>query len=678
MKFLKQNLGEFIIGTSVFIFVFLLSQIRFLSGVADSFDFSLFSYQKTPASDEIIIVALDNATINNPQFKRYQDISRNDYVKVIDNILKGNPKAVGLDVFLFNPAEDIQSDEQLAKLFREHRNLITVNEYDYDTNQFIEPAETLHISKDQRGTASKTSSSFNNNIIINQTPFIFLKDRVQEANHEPFTVKIFRSLKIGRQSAYFDEKNSIYKIIRGNEETNVPINNLIANINFYGPPNSFEHISYFDVWNDNINPEVFNDKIVLIGATAHDIHDEFLTPTSKLNYMAGVEIHANFLQTLLNEDYIYYLSFNKTLLVIIAVIVFLLVFYAFFGFITRSLFTLLILGGFYGFAVYLFVYQNLIISIFWPILAGISFWSIVHIYRFLKSEKQRIAIRNTFSRYVAVDIVNEILKNPKGINLGGEMREITTFFSDLEGFTSISEKLSTAEIMQLLNDYLDKMSSIILTEKGTIDKYMGDAIMAFWGAPINCPNQATKACNTALFQQKAIPEINQKLKERNLPNVAVRIGINTGMANVGNIGTSERLEYTAIGDTVNLGSRLESINKQYGTKIIISESTKEKLEADRFFLRELDLICVKGKTKPIRIFELIAFNGEQTKEQENIKKTYEEGLEFYRKQDWKKAEAKFASLKNDIVSKKMLERIEILKNENLGKNWNGAYTFVTK
>ena len=225
-------------------------------------------------------------------------------------------------------------------------------------------------------------------------------------------------------------------------------------------------------------------------------------------------------------------------------------------------------------------------------------------FRALTEEENVKFIRSTFSKFVAQDVVDELLNNPDAIALGGARRDISVFFSDVRGFTTVSEALGPEQLVQLLNEYLSDMTEIIIDYRGTIDKYMGDAIMAFWGAPVENDDHAYAACVAALAQYQALGELQKGWSERGIPVLDIGIGLNTGPAVVGNMGSSRRMDYTIMGDTVNLGSRLEGITKTYGVKICMSEYTYERVK-DRVYARELDLVRVKGKKEPVRIYELM-------------------------------------------------------------------------
>jgi adenylate cyclase len=234
-------------------------------------------------------------------------------------------------------------------------------------------------------------------------------------------------------------------------------------------------------------------------------------------------------------------------------------------------------------------------------------------FKILAEEENVKFIRTTFSKFVSKDVVDELLKNPNMIALGGARKEITIFFSDVRGFTTLSESLSPEELVKFLNEYLSTMTDLIIEYKGTIDKYMGDAIMAFWGAPVALEDHAYYACVASLAQMNKLKELQKSWIERNLSSIDIGIGLNSGHAVVGNMGSSHQMNYTVMGDTINLGSRLEGSNKTYGTNIIISEYTYEKVK-DRVYARELDLVQVKGKTQPVRIYELIGLINDQDME----------------------------------------------------------------
>ena len=247
-----------------------------------------------------------------------------------------------------------------------------------------------------------------------------------------------------------------------------------------------------------------------------------------------------------------------------------------------------------------------------PVLPGVALglsFTLAAAFSYATEGRQKLYIRRMFGQYMSETVINHLLEHPEKLQLGGERRRVTLFFSDLAGFTTISERLSAETVVSLLNDYLSAMTEIILDEAGTVDKFEGDAIMAFWGAPLDQADQAARACRAALRQQAALQELNRQFAGLNLPPLSMRIGLNTGDAIVGNLGSAKRFDYTVIGDTVNLASRLEGVNKFYGSHIMASEATAAECTGTVEF-RELDLVAVKGKEQAIRVFEVLGLTGE--------------------------------------------------------------------
>jgi adenylate cyclase len=321
--------------------------------------------------------------------------------------------------------------------------------------------------------------------------------------------------------------------------------------------------------------------------------------------------------------------------------------------------------------------QRIFLNVVYPWFVIVASFIGSYLLRFILEQKGRKFIEGAFGHYVNKDVVDQIIKNPSMLELGGAKKEITIFFSDIEGFTSLSEKLEPSELVAFLNEYLREMTEIILKHEGTLDKYEGDAIMAFWNAPLPTQNHALKACESALDNQKKLAELRNKWRKEGKPDVAIRIGINTGAAVVGNMGSENRFDYTAMGDNVNLASRLEGINKEYRTGIVVSESTYEAVK-DHLVCRELDLIRVKGKSVPVRIFELICRKQDETEEIRNRNIKFQDALLDYRSRNFESAKEKFSAIKNDPPSAVYVERCKAFINSVPPNNWDGVFTFTTK
>jgi len=361
---------------------------------------------------------------------------------------------------------------------------------------------------------------------------------------------------------------------------------------------TFDTYSYYDFLDKNKSIYV-KDKIVLIGAFSSGMADDmYQTP---FQTMFGIEIIANTINTVMMNKYIKKIPFILYYLLILIMAIFVAFIASNKNIFRAYIYSILFIFVYFVFSAIIFSNSNIVLPTIRVIIVSLlSFMSII-VYRVLTEEKQKKEIKNIFSKYVNPNVVEQLLLNPP--ELGGVDMDITVQFSDIRGFTTLSEALTPQELVALLNRYLTAMTDIIMEYNGTLDKYIGDAIMCFWGAPNPIENHAELACRAALKQLEKLKEINETLPEGKKINIG--IGLNTGIMTAGNMGSEGRMNYTLMGDNVNLGSRLEGINKYYGTNIIVSEYTYERVK-DKFIFRELDRIRVKGKTLPVSIYELIA------------------------------------------------------------------------
>lgn len=341
-------------------------------------------------------------------------------------------------------------------------------------------------------------------------------------------------------------------------------------------------------------------KIIMVGAFDKGMaDDEKQTP---FGMMYGIEIHANSLNTMLTGNFIQHLPLSVNILIT----VFAIMLIALISARMKNLWSLpvslvLALAMFLGCSM-LFDAKNILINYSVPF-AGMFFTYVtIILYRSSTEEKEKRKIRAMFGKYVSPDVVSQMMDNPP--ELGGVDRELTVFFSDIRGFTSLSETLTPQELVKHLNEYLTAMTDIILETGGTLDKYVGDEVMCFWGAPLEVKDHAYRACCCALLQKAKLEELNLNWPKEK--RIAIGIGLNTGIMTVGNMGSPGRMNYTLMGDNVNLGARLEGTNKVYGTMIIVSEYTYA-LVKDQFIFRELDTIRVKGKNRPVVIYELLDY-----------------------------------------------------------------------
>jgi adenylate cyclase len=387
--------------------------------------------------------------------------------------------------------------------------------------------------------------------------------------------------------------------------------------------------------------EAFAGKWVLVGLTAPGLLDLKASPVAAV--YSGVEVHATLLDNLIQGDFLQTVpgwalwawSLLLSALIILAVL--------FSPGLAVTLAALVFLA---------LLYLGLALLAFWagwwadPLQPGVSLalsFALATAYSYATEGRQKIYLRRMFGQYMSETVIDHLLEHPEKLKLGGERRRVTLFFSDLAGFTTLSERLEAEAVVALLNDYLSSMTEIILSEAGTVDKFEGDAIMAFWGAPLDQEDQALRACRAALGQVAALASLNERLADLKLPPLKMRIGLNTGEAIVGNLGSSKRFDYTVIGDTVNLASRLEGLNKFYGTTIMASEATAAACgEAVEF--RELDLVAVKGRETPVRVLEVLALKGELDPEMAARRQEFARGLELYRGGDFPGARGSFTTV----------------------------------
>ncbi|MCS7150470.1 MAG: adenylate/guanylate cyclase domain-containing protein, partial [Caldimicrobium sp.] len=380
-------------------------------------------------------------------------------------------------------------------------------------------------------------------------------------------------------------------------------------IPYYGGINSFKHLSVVDILEDRVSRQDIEGKIVLVGATAVGIYDLRVTPTSPV--MPGVEKHAHVIASILENRVLipapaywnYLLIFGCGLIGLLFVKL-------------RSLYSLFVLVtvtiSLFGGAFYLFKIKGIWLPVVGAFFNLVFQFFVLITIKYAFFEREAKFIRNVFSSYVTERVVQELIKNPEMAKLGGERKEVTVFFSDLRGFTSMSEKLDPEKVVEILNEYFSAMTEIVFKWEGTLDKFIGDAIMVFWGAPIHIPDHGERAVRCAVEMVQRLRELNNKWRQEGRPELYLGAGIHTGQALVGNIGAEgKKMDYTVIGDTVNLASRLEGLNKQYNSEIIISEATFERVKP--LLERELKDVVeviplgetfVKGKEKPIRIYQI--------------------------------------------------------------------------
>jgi len=450
-------------------------------------------------------------------------------------------------------------------------------------------------------------------------------------------------------------------------------------INYHGPGYTYPHYSFADVVNGKLPPGRFRDKIVLVGATATGIGDLRTTPYGGLDF-PGVEIHANVIDNMLHGNFLLRGAKQQLCDAILILL---------FG-IPLGIAMALVPPRWMWFGIALLapliaVDYAAFLHDWWlnftiPAMTLTSNVLLVSLYRALFEEKEKRRVRTAFGQYLSPEVIRRLLLNPQLVE--PRKTEITVMFSDIRGFTSISEKLDAQDLALFLNQYLSDMTRIVFARHGTLDKYIGDAVMAFWGAPFEEAGHAERACNSALEMMTRVRELQKQWAAQGKPKLDIGIGLNTGVASVGNMGSSLRYGYTALGDSVNLSSRLEGLNKEYGTHIIVNESTYEATKGADFVFRELDLIRVKGKAQPVTIYELISRKSELSPDLQPLLGAYAGGRALYRERRWAESQRTFQQIldrwPDDGPSRTYWKRCQEYLFDEPPSGWDGVYTMTHK
>ncbi|MFH1012490.1 MAG: adenylate/guanylate cyclase domain-containing protein [Candidatus Peregrinibacteria bacterium] len=583
IKKIVQFIG---LGLVIVLVTAILMDRGLLMGVQRSLQNKFYDYDQ--ASSEIVVVSIDEKSLK--ALGPLTRWPREYYAQAIEALETGGAKVIGLDITLPDLGDD---DEILAEMLSQYDNVVLSARYYFENGRRkVELPNATLMSVDP--TLGWINVNLDEDGFVRQLP--------SYAKSGDETLEAF-SLAVSRLYA----GNVDVPVVTKRDGTTGEEVSLM-NINYFGAPNAFAQVSFVDVMNKRFvdkqgNRADMKDKVVLIGPTALDLQDHYLSPVSEGVKMAGVEIHANAVQTITEGKFLHDQSRRVFWITMLGILVVNLVL---FSFLKLRYATPVVVIELIGIAVAgVISYEvQVLVNVVYPAFTALATFVGAYLLRFLIEQKKRRFIQGAFGHYVSPEVVKQILAHPETLQLGGAKRDITTFFSDIAGFTSISEKMEPTELVTFLNEYLQAMTEVILKHQGTLDKYEGDAIMAFWNAPVAQHDHAKSACLAALEQQARLQELRKQWKKAGLPEIHARMGINTGPAVVGNMGSADRFDYTAIGDAVNLASRLEGINKQYGTEIIISENTYAQVR-DLFECRQLDRTQVKGKEQVVTIYELI-------------------------------------------------------------------------
>ncbi|MEZ4086918.1 MAG: CHASE2 domain-containing protein [Candidatus Gracilibacteria bacterium] len=662
---------------------------------------------KAPVSSEIVIVAVDETTsavengLGDPRAWSYLN-----YGQVYSYISQFQPKVIGIDFFFQFPRDDI-GDAAFGATLKEGPPTVLIypmnaSLYEEKNGYYIQTLDDIRNNLPIKEVLDAPNVTLATALVFSDTDQVrrqmpsLIYDESHGRFYENFAFAIAReALQLMQVPLEPDITPNEYNMSPNGP--NIPLENGKMYINYATHPFhsslpesiSYQRVSFLDVYNQQIeNPQaLFKDKIVLIGPSALLFADSYTVPTSSEFKMDGVEIQANAIQTILEERFLVPMNLAQSIALIFVLALVSAIVFMYLP-ILWALVYLFGVGLVYALLTPFFFSRGLIVDMIHPYLALLATFVVVFLYRYFTEFKEKMVLKSAFSKYVNPTVAQQIVENAGKLHLGGEARNMTVLFTDIRGFTSISEKLKPESLVTLLNEYLSAMSNVIMAEGGTVDKFEGDAIMAFFGAPLDQTDHAIRACNSALKMSQALGELYQIWRSapplpggEQRPLIDFRCGIHTGDAIVGNVGSSNRLEYTAIGDTINLGSRLEGANKKYGTRIMVSEDTYNSVK-DHFEMRELDVIRVVGKEKPIQTFELLHFKNRLDENTAQLLRHYHEGIALYKQRNFANALQKFEEIlkqfPDDGPSKLYFQRCQVLKDFPPGEDWDGVFEMSSK
>lgn len=662
-RFFAQ-LTRIIPGIIIFCIILVFFHYDLLGRVQDTIA-DQFVYSRSTDKD-IILIAIDDESLQ--RYGRWP-WDRDIFAQIQEKLEKFDLKVIAWDLSFTEPSEH---DDEFTNSLESDIPVVLASElspqwqsgYLAPLPEFQKDNVTMgyfNLQKDQDGKIRSTS--------------LFEYDRNRNC-HKSFPLVIYE---------LYTGENYENPCEKGIEEIPLEDGNSLI-VNYSGPPGSIQQIPVSDFLEFDVIPESLEGKVVIIGVTARGVQAYKLTSIDSA-LMSGGEILGNVFHTLKEGRFILREEGRYQVLGIFAIVFLTMLIMRFQRVLMGSILIFGLINIYLLFAVWN-LSNGLIMDLIYLPFAGLATWVVQLSINYYMNRQEEVYLRSAFEHYVSAKVLDEIIKDREKLSLGGDSKKLTVLFSDLRNFTSFAEKIPPKELVVLTNEYLTIMSDVILKEDGFIDKYIGDEIMAFWGAPLEDRMHPYNACRAALNMMKRLGEW-KKEKGFTKEDFNIGIGINTGTMIVGNMGSDKRFSYTILGDSVNLGSRLEGLTKTYKVPIIISEYTYSALEGkdkvytrrnrknDAFVLRELDIVKVKGRDNPVRLYELVGIYEDSHARLANIEK-FERALREYRNSEWNKAGKMFEELLDeDPAAYELFSRIKLLR-EKKRKSWDGIWEMQTK
>ena len=616
MDLKKLIKNRFFAGLCIAILITFICAVLSVSGVFQNLHlrFADSLYTRDEPSDEIVIIAIDDYSTDpiRDGLGAYVDWNRGHYIRLLEVLEENDPKVIAFDILfqrvtrsvpmskiselIYGLSEDITNREKL-ELYEDflvsHSNPLR-NEIDTEFSEKLGEFDNIILATEALHKIEPLAM-FAQNAILGDVSIradddgVLRRTSPKTNDYDNFSIAIVKE--------YLDK-----------DEVEIKTDEGKLLVNYFADPFGYKTLSFVDVMRGNVEEDDLKDKIVLIGLTTFkEIDDSFITPKSNTIPMPGVEFRANEVQTILEGKFLVNQSLPGQILTIFVISAALAIILSFSGITVSIIVTLAAILLYLG-AAHFFYYRGIILNMVYPFLAIVLAYLAAWVYRYFIADREKQEIKSAFSHYVSDDLVKEIAKNPEMVKLGGEKLPVTVFFSDIKGSTTLSEQTEITAWVEQINEYFTAMEKILKDNGGTLDKYEGDAIMAFWNAPLRQKDHVVRAFTTALQMKEKLKRLNEKWKSEGRPELEIRIGIYSGEALVGNFGSEDRFDYTVMGDTANTASRLESwANKTYGTSIAVAgfENYADPAELAKFNLREVDTTLLPGKKEPVKIFELV-------------------------------------------------------------------------
>lgn len=618
-----------------------------------------FQGNSTPHPD-IVIIAVDESSLKE---LRQWPWPRSLHAKLIRTLRATHPKVLLFDIFFIEPfTASPEGDRELVKTTKENPWVVHTLFYEPSEGPISRlglPFSSLLEASDHLGFA---------NAIIDEDGVLRRAVPMRHVDDMSFYL-----LSVMGASMYLNQ--SPEELLQ-----KVPLDargRML--VHFTGREYTYPYLSYADVLSGKIPASEFKDKIVLVGPTATGTFDHYPTPLSK--FMPGVEFHANVIDNLIRMNTLRSANPKTTYIVILLLGVFCGLVVARYSAWAGALWALGMGLVYWGVSQWLFSSKHLVLDTAGALLALMLGYMGIVIYRFFTEEREKRLVKGFFSQQVSSDLLHVLMETPHILKKGGERREMTALFSDVAGFTSISERLEPEDLVLLLNSYLTAMTDIIFEYGGYLDKYMGDGIMAFWNGLLKQPDHAEKACRCALKSMQRLNALNAELEKRGLVPLKARIGVNTGTMLAGFMGSNQKNQYTIMGDNVNLASRLEGANKSFGTSIMISEFTCDRVN-ELFEVRFLDIIRVPGKAKPVKTYELLGEKGTVDPIWSQVLPVYHQAIQEFGAQEFLSAKTKFLEvlgiLGHDKPCETYIQRADAFILNPPPKDWDGVFELKVK